>query len=158
MTWKSLLAGAAALGLGAAAWGLFSASTEAGGQPKTSDIVAGAALYQQNCAECHGAALEGQPDWQRPGSDGVLPAPPHDETGHTWHHGDQMLFTYTQLGGAEIMARQGLEFDSGMPGFGDSLSDAEIWNILAFIKSTWPDRVREVQAVRTEAERRQTGN
>jgi len=39
-----------------------------------------------------------------------------------------------------------------MPGFGDELTDAQIWNILAFIKSTWPDRQREVQAARSEAE------
>ena len=69
-----------------------------------------------------------------------------------------LLFTYTQLGGAETLARQGMEFESGMPGFGDGLSDQEIWNIIAFIKSTWADRIREIQSVRTEAERRQQGN
>ncbi|EPX77552.1 Cytochrome c family protein [Litoreibacter arenae DSM 19593] len=39
-----------------------------------------------------------------------------------------------------------------MPGFGDQLSDTEIWNIIAYIKSTWPDRVRANQAERTAAE------
>ena len=51
-----------------------------------------ASLYAENCASCHGAKLEGQPDWRSPGPDGVMPAPPHDRTGHTWHHGDGMLF------------------------------------------------------------------
>ncbi|MDF0603375.1 cytochrome c [Psychromarinibacter sp. C21-152] len=112
----------------------------------------GAALYAENCAPCHGAVLEGQPDWRSPGPDGRFPAPPHDETGHTWHHPDSVLFDYTKLGGKVIMARQGLEFDSGMPGFGGSLTDQQIHNILAYIRSTWPEEVREMQAERTRAD------
>ena len=40
---------------------------------------------------------------------------------------------------------------SAMPGFEESLSDQEIWDILAFIKSTWPRRQRQIQEVRTQA-------
>ena len=112
----------------------------------------GRALYEANCAACHGAELEGQPDWRSPGPDGILPAPPHDDTGHTWHHSDAVLYNYTALGGEEVMARMGVPFDSGMPGFADTLTPQEIWNILAYIQSTWPDRIQEIQAVRTEAE------
>ena len=90
--------------------------------------------------------------------DGRLPAPPHDETGHTWHHPDSLLFDYTKLGGAALLARQGVEFDSGMPGFADVLTDQQIHNILAFIRSTWPDRIREVQAARTEADEQRGEN
>lgn len=115
------------------------------------DVAQGEALYGDYCASCHGANLEGQPDWQSPGPDGRLPAPPHDETGHTWHHPDNLLFQYTKLGGREALASQGVEFDSGMPGFAGQLSDQEIWAILAYIKSTWPDRARAAQAARTEA-------
>lgn len=121
-------------------------------QPARVDIAAGQDLYVENCAACHGANLEGQADWQSPGADGRLPAPPHDRTGHTWHHPDSVLFGYTQLGGTELLKQQGMDFDSGMPGFGDTLGDQEIWNILAYIKSTWPDREREVQAERSLAE------
>ncbi|NDR57858.1 c-type cytochrome [Aliiruegeria sabulilitoris] len=150
----AVLAGAVVAG--AAAWILWGAKAESFGQPEKVDIEAGGALYQENCAACHGADLEGQTeDWRSPGEDGLLPAPPHDETGHTWHHGDMLLFNYTRLGGKATLARQGLEFQSGMPGFGDSLSDQEIWDIIAYIKSTWPERMREIQAVRTEAERQQ---
>lgn len=56
------------------------------------DIDAGRNFYSQHCAACHGASLEGQPDWQSLNEDGVLPAPPHDATGHTWHHDDDLLF------------------------------------------------------------------
>lgn len=122
-------------------------------QPLTVDTAQGQALYQANCAACHGDGLQGAADWRRPGPDGVFPPPPHDQTGHTWHHGDALLFNYTKLGGQAMMARSGGGGKSGMPGFGATLSDAQIWDILAYIKSTWPPRVRAVQAERTKAER-----
>ena len=109
----------------------------------------GAALYQQNCASCHGAELQGQPDWRSPGPEGRLPAPPHDATGHTWHHGDDILFRITREGTAAVV---GGGYESDMPGFGDSLSDAEIRAILDYIKSTWPDRERSFQSRVTEAD------
>ncbi|CUK25081.1 Cytochrome c6 [Pelagimonas phthalicica] len=113
------------------------------------DIAAGEILYAENCAACHGANLEGEEDWRTPREDGSLPAPPHDATGHTWHHPDSMLFTYTKQGGQATLAAQGIEFNSGMPGFGEQLSDEDIWNILAYIKSIWPERERAAQADRT---------
>lgn len=113
------------------------------------DIAAGKELYTQNCASCHGANLEGQPDWREAGPDGVLPAPPHDETGHTWHHETALLFDYVKQGGAEALAARGVaDFPSGMPGFGGTLDDAQILDILGFIRSTWPERMQAVQAAR----------
>lgn len=101
------------------------------------DSVHGKALYAEQCAACHGANLEGQPNWQSPDADGILPAPPHDETGHTWHHDNALLFSYTKLGGEGLLKLRGIEnFKSGMPAFSEILSDEEIWNILAYIQST----------------------
>ena len=148
----------AALGTGAYLWSAGVAVSESGVMPRDVDLAAGAALYAESCAVCHGANLEGQENWQSPGADGRLPAPPHDETGHTWHHGDQVLFEYTKMGGRAMMAARGMEFDSGMPGFGDQLSDREIWNILGYIKSTWPKRVQDIQAARTDGEARNREN
>ena len=37
--------------------------------------------YMAQCASCHGARLEGQPERRARGADGVLPAPAHDGTG-----------------------------------------------------------------------------
>lgn len=119
------------------------------------DIVAGERVYVEYCASCHGANLEGQDNWRSPGADGRLPAPPHDETGHTWHHPDGLLFDYTKLGGAALLAQKGVEFDSGMPGFADQLTDAEIHDVLAYIKSTWPERIQKMQAERSKAEEQQ---
>jgi mono/diheme cytochrome c family protein len=125
-------------------------------QPADADPVLGETLYQENCASCHGEKLEGEPDWRTAKEDGTLPAPPHDETGHTWHHGDGLLFNYTKLGGQEALAQRGVTgFTSGMPGFAEVLTDDEIWHILAYIKSTWDPQVQEVQAAQTEAEQAQ---
>jgi mono/diheme cytochrome c family protein len=112
----------------------------------------GGVLYDANCAACHGGNLEGQPNWQSAGSDGRLPAPPHDATGHTWHHSDADLIAYIALGGAEALAQMGVTFDSGMPGFGDVLSADEIADILAYIKSHWPERERQFQAERSASD------
>ena len=51
-------------------------------------IVQGKTVYTANCAACHGANLEGQANWRERLDNGRLPAPPHDKTGHTWHHPD----------------------------------------------------------------------
>ena len=105
-------------------------------------LALGQAVYAEAGASCHGANLEGQPNWQTRLANGRLPAPPHDETGHTWHHPDQMLFDITKRGVAAF-APEGYESD--MPGFADSLSDEEIWAVLAYIKSTWPAEIRAQQ-------------
>jgi mono/diheme cytochrome c family protein len=113
------------------------------------DHVAGQTLYQDHCAACHGGNLEGQPDWRVPKDDGTLAAPPHDETGHTWHHDNQLLFEYTKLGGRRALAARGVsDFNSAMPAFDDVISDDEIWDILAYIRSTWPEHVQETHANR----------
>lgn len=112
----------------------------------------GRALYDANCAACHGGNLEGQPNWQSPGADGRLPAPPHDATGHTWHHSDADLIAYITLGGAEALAQMGVTYDSGMPGYGNQLSAEEIAEILDYIKSHWPERERRYQAERTASD------
>lgn len=118
----------------------------------SAEVRNGETLYQRNCASCHGANLEGQVNWRSPGSDGIYPAPPHDKTGHTWHHADRVLLDYITLGGAAALAQSGVSIDSGMPAFGDMLTAGEIDDILAYIKSTWPERERMFQQDRTTAD------
>jgi mono/diheme cytochrome c family protein len=105
-------------------------------------VALGRDVYAAHCAACHGAELEGESGWRTRKPDGTLPAPPHDETGHTWHHGDALLFEITKLGG-QAMGPPG--YASGMPGFADILTDREIAASLAFIKSRWPDKIRRRQ-------------
>lgn len=109
------------------------------------EVARGRTLYQEHCASCHGAALEGQPDWQIPDENGILPAPPHDENGHTWHHGDAMLRDYIRLGGQAVLDDLGANSRSGMPAFGETLSGDDIEAVLAFIKSGWPADLRAHQ-------------
>ena len=109
--------------------------------PDDLEVVAlGQGIYVAQCAACHGARLEGQPNWRTRGEDGLLPAPPHDATGHTWHHDDETLFTLTKYGLAGLMENAP---PSGMPVYEDVLSDEEIIAVLSFIKSTWPSDIRE---------------
>jgi len=113
--------------------------------PRDSAKVAlGQKVYAEHCAACHGAKLEGQPEWQRRLPTGRLPAPPHDETGHTWHHADHVLFGITKNGLVAPYAPRGYESD--MPAFGGKLPDDEIWAVLAFIKSRWPSEVLPLRA------------
>lgn len=139
---QTLIYGIAALAVlaGAVYW-LMPAQPASAALHRDSEVVAlGNALYRENCASCHGVELEGQADWQARDADGYLPAPPHDETGHTWHHPTEQLFAITKLGTEAIV---GGGYKSNMIGFGDVLSDAEIHAVLAYIKSTWPDRIIE---------------
>ena len=138
--WKYLVGGAVVVGLGIC-WAV-QGQTSSGILPyEDPDRVAnGKAIYQENCASCHGAKLEGAENWRDRDEDGFLPAPPHDDTGHTWHHPDQQLFLITKLGTEKIV---GDGYRSNMIGFGDVLSDQDILDVLAYIKSTWPKTVIE---------------
>ncbi len=103
----------------------------------------GAMIYRKFCAVCHGVNLEGQPDWRKRKPDGRLPAPPHDRSGHTWHHPDRVLFEITKYGLVPPHAPE--NYASDMPAWQGVLSDADIWAVLAYIKSRWPKEVLEVQ-------------
>ena len=104
-------------------------------------ILLGKSVYVQNCASCHGVKLEGQKDWMSRLPDGLMPAPPHDETGHTWHHSDKYLFMITKYGIEDII---GQKYPNNMPAYKDILSDKEIISVLSYIKSTWPNKVKKI--------------
>lgn len=106
-------------------------------------ITRGKQIYDTHCASCHGAKLEGQPNWRQRLPDGKFPAPPHDASGHTWHHPDALLFNITK-NGIEPHAPPGHRSD--MPAFGQRLPDEDIHAVLAYIKSTWPEETRKRQA------------
>lgn len=112
-------------------------------------LTQGAQIYQQYCAACHGANLEGEPDWQQPRADDSLRTPPHDETGHTWHHGDQYLFERTKYGAASLPPNWASL--SSMPAYEGILTDAEIMAVIEYIKESWPPdiqaRQQEITAV-----------
>jgi len=98
-------------------------------------------LYALHCASCHGANLEGQPNGcgachrggsrrrrtTRPGTPGII----------------RMLFRIVKEGTAAVV---GQGYESEMPAFAGILSDQQIRDVLAFIKSTWSERERAFQA------------
>ena len=111
-------------------------------QPDNTRLTAlGATIYQAQCVACHGAQLEGQPNWRERGPDGLLPAPPHDASGHTWHHPDAVLFRITRNGVAQEINDP--SYRTAMPAFAGVLSDAEIVAVLSWIKAQWPTEIRE---------------
>ena len=117
-----------------------------GGDHASRDLAVGAQRYATHCASCHGASLEGQPDWRRRKADGRLPAPPHDDSGHTWHHDDELLFEIVKYGLVPPRATEG--YQSDMPAYEGVLNDAEIRDVLAYIASRWSDEIREMRAQR----------
>jgi len=141
---RSLLAGASVVAAGAVWFVAADRTAEAETiqlRPDSSDIVAqGAEIYAAACASCHGVDLEGQPNWRSRNADGRLPAPPHDASGHTWHHDATALFQLTKVGVAEMIGDP--DYASDMPAFADTLTDAEIVAVLSYIKSTWPADIR----------------
>jgi len=111
--------------------------------PKNAEQVAlGKYIYTGHCAECHGVNLEGQPNWRRRLPTGNYPAPPHDETGHTWHHPNQRLFETVKYGWQRFAPPR---YQSKMQAFKNVLIDEEIWAVLSYIKSRWPASIREQQ-------------
>jgi mono/diheme cytochrome c family protein len=115
-------------------------------------LVLGQKVYAAQCAACHGQRLEGQPNWRERGADGRLPAPPHDASGHTWHHPDEVLFRITKYGVAKAANLK--NYESAMPAYEDRLSDEEIVAVLSWIKSTWPPEIRaRVDRINAEASR-----
>jgi len=101
-------------------------------------VAQGAIVYAQECATCHGAKLEGAADWKRPLPDGSFPPPPHDNSGHTWHHPDSLLLAIIADGGDPA-------YHSKMPAFSDNLAEQEQWAVLEFIKSSWGRNEAEFQ-------------
>ena len=75
--------------------------------------------------------------------DGVLPAPPLNGDGHTWHHGDGTLYTYVSRGGKFYESPDIPSFKSGMPAFREVLSHDEIIAALEYVKGLWGDKVAE---------------
>ena len=115
-------------------------------------LAQGKAVYFAHCASCHGAKLEGQPNWRERDASGRLPAPPHDASGHTWHHPDEVLFRITKYGVAK--AANLPAHPSNMPAYEGVLSDAEIVAVLSWIKAQWPEPIRRQQEEVNAAHRR----
>lgn len=112
----------------------------------SSQVARGKQIYQANCARCHGENGVGAPNWKTPDENLNYPPPPHNDTGHTWHHADRVLYEAIRDG-----LRDPLKPNSElrMPAFGNTLNDADIEAMLAYFKSLWTNEHSEFQYLRT---------
>jgi mono/diheme cytochrome c family protein len=101
-------------------------------------VVVGQELYDQYCGSCHGEDLVGEENWKERKADGTFPAPPHDTSGHTWHHPDDLLLEIIAQGGDQALG-------STMPGFAEELTEDEMAAILEYIKTFWGEEERAFQ-------------
>lgn len=113
-------------------------------KPDPAQLALGQERYTQHCAACHGAKLEGEPNWRARLPNGRMPAPPHDDSGHTWHHSDDVLFGITKYGLVPPYAPPG--YQSDMPAFAGKLTDKEVRAVLAHIASHWSPEVTKLRA------------
>lgn len=100
-------------------------------QYDTAQLLRGEQLYNRYCASCHGAGGSGDPDWRQRGPDGRFRPPPLNGTAHTWHHPLAQLRHTIKNGGPPAQ--------SNMPAWKDTLSDAQIDDIIAWFQALWPD-------------------
>ena len=80
-----------------------------------SKFSSGQKIYAASCAVCHGDGGEGQPEWHVKRADGTLPPPPLNGGGHTWHHGDGLLYRIVSDGEKTLEDPNYPNFRSGMP-------------------------------------------
>lgn len=96
-------------------------------------LVRGSQIFKQNCASCHGDNAQGEDNWQKRDAKGKSPAPPLNGTGHTWHHPMSGLKQTIYFGTQKI--------GGSMPGWKDTLSDAQIDDVLFWIQAKWPEEL-----------------
>ncbi|NJO38722.1 MAG: c-type cytochrome [Rhizobiales bacterium] len=129
------------------AWTLMAREHPPGDPGDPEQVALGAALYAWNCARCHGEDLGGELGWaqkQMGLSDQEIQdvakrvgdvAPAHDAHGDTARLADDKLFAVIHDGPEAALGRP----QSRMSGFKDQLAEDEIWAIIAFLKSHWPE-------------------
>ena len=107
----------------------------------------GKSLYRANCAFCHGDNLEGKPGWDGSYPSGGRPAMPLDGETAITRLSDQDIMDVTKYGGQPFSPS---DYKNDMPGFEMQLGDADIWAIVAFLKSRWSDEAIERQRLAQE--------
>ncbi|OPX55386.1 Cytochrome C oxidase, cbb3-type, subunit III [Oceanospirillum multiglobuliferum] len=94
----------------------------------------GKKLFQQYCAECHGAFAQGNPNWRQPTENGRYLPPPLNGTGHAWHHPMAQLRDVITNG-------RGPDVPSDMPAWGEKVNAQEVDALIAWFQSRWPDEI-----------------
>ncbi len=94
----------------------------------------GLLIYRRHCLECHGEHGQGQAgDWRVRDAKGNYPPPPLDDSAHAWHHPTAALLEAIRDG-----SPQG---QGNMPAWQGKLSEHEMQDVVAYIKSLWSEEV-----------------
>ena len=93
----------------------------------------GKAVFNTNCAICHGIDAAGTPDWRKPMADGRYPPPPLNGSAHGWHHNLESLRRQINQGGSK--------YGGWMPASGESLTAEQVDAVIAYFQSFWSDQI-----------------
>lgn len=115
--------------------------------PRSRLAQAGAKLYEQHCAQCHGEQGQGQ---------GLAYPPLAGNRAVTLEPVDNLL--QTVLYGGFNAATSGYPRPFGMPPFVLTLSDAELAATLSHIRTAWGNQASEVSAAQVHALRARTAS
>jgi mono/diheme cytochrome c family protein len=87
---------------------------------RAEQVASGFCLYDRHCVACHGAPAVGRQPW----ANGLLPGPPY------------LIDAPRQWSPAELfwITRHGIKM-TGMPAWGETLSDPQVWNVVAFVEA-----------------------
>ncbi|MBW8363433.1 MAG: cytochrome c [Rhizobium sp.] len=97
-------------------------------------VARGKVVYEKHCMECHGVGGKGQPgDWRVRDADGMFPPPPLDDSAHAWHHPTAALLEVIRDGSPQGQGK--------MPAWKGKLSEQDMQDVVAYIKSLWSDPV-----------------
>ena len=101
-----------------------------------SAALSGEAIYNINCASCHGPNGRGlAEDWKVKDANGNYPPPPLNGTAHTWHHSpEQLLYTIN---------KGGVEMGGQMPAFEERLTEEEKKALIDYMYSLWSKEIQE---------------
>lgn len=100
-------------------------------------LIAGFCAYETHCVACHGAAAVAREQWVS----GMEPSPPY------------LLDATSKWTPSELfwIVKNGIKM-TGMPSWGDSMSDAQVWNVVAWLEAS--RQLPPQTYVRWRAERR----
>ena len=114
-------------------------------EPGTPDQIAlGQVVYREHCVSCHGSKLEGAQASEPQTTIGWPLSPPLNADGHVWHHPDRQIFLMI----ANDQSYGGKN-QSHLFTLGKALTEEQVWGVVAYVKSTWPARIRTHQQAHT---------
>ncbi|MEA2787403.1 MAG: hypothetical protein QOF71_3507 [Candidatus Eremiobacteraeota bacterium] len=106
----------------------------------STNVAAGAKVFATNCTGCHGANGVGQP--------GIFPS----LAANPYVSGDAKRVIHTvKFGLTGKIVAKGVKYDGVMPAWSGALSDAQIADVISFIRTTWRNKASKVTVAQVRA-------